>query len=36
MSLRAGVRGHNKNDVAEVGLAPVIVGQGPVIHDLQQ
>ncbi len=35
-SLSPGVGGHDQNHVAEVGLAPVVVGQGPVIHHLQQ
>ncbi len=33
---RAGIRGHDENDVAEVSLAPVVVGEGTVVHDLQQ
>ena len=33
---RAGVRGQNQHDVAEVGLAAGVVGQRGVIHHLQQ
>ncbi len=32
----ARVGGHDQDHVAEVGLAPVVIGQGPVVHDLQQ
>ncbi len=32
----AGVGRHDDDDIAEVGLAPVVVGQRTVIHDLQQ
>eukprot|EP01132_Coremiostelium_polycephalum_P016380 gene16379-biopygen8373 len=31
-----GVGGHDHDHVAEVRLAPVVVGQGAVVHDLQQ
>ncbi|MOA00351.1 hypothetical protein D3C78_1197090 [compost metagenome] len=34
--LGAGVGGHHQDDVAEVRLAAVVVGQGTVVHDLQQ
>jgi small-conductance mechanosensitive channel len=34
--LGARVRRHDDDDVAEVGLAPVVVGQRAVVHDLQQ
>src|SRR6516165_12529268 len=33
---RAGIRRHDDDDVAEVGLAPVVVGERAVIHYLQQ
>ena len=33
---RAGVGRHDDDDVAEVGLAPVVVGQRAVVHHLQQ
>ena len=32
----ARVRCHDDDDVAEVCLAPVVVGQCPVVHHLQQ
>jgi hypothetical protein len=31
-----GVGGHHQHHVAEVRLAPVVVGQRPVVHHLQQ
>src|SRR5690606_24479072 len=34
--LGARVGGHDDDDVAEIGLAPVVVGKGAVVHDLQQ
>ncbi len=34
--LGAGIGGHDDDDVAEVGLAPVVVGQRAVVHHLQQ
>ena len=34
--LCAGIRGHDQDDVAEIRLAPVVVGQSAVIHHLQQ
>ena len=34
--LRAGVGGHDNDDASEIGLAPVIVGEGAMVHDLQQ
>jgi hypothetical protein len=33
---RAGVAGHDQHDLAEVGLAAVVVRQGRVVHHLQQ
>ena len=33
---RAGVRGHDQHDLAEVGLAPGVVGERRVVHHLQQ
>ena len=33
---RADVGGHDQDDVAEVGLAAVVVGQRGVVHHLQQ
>src|SRR5690606_26636431 len=33
---RSGIGGHDKNDVAEIRLAPVVVGQRAMVHDLQQ
>ena len=35
-TLSAGVGGHDNNDVAEIGLASVVVGQRAVVHHLQQ
>ena len=32
----AGIRGHDQDDVAEIDVLAVVVGQLPVIHDLQQ
>jgi len=34
--LGTGVGGHDQDHVAEVRLAPVVVGQGAVVHHLQQ
>jgi hypothetical protein len=34
--LGARIGRHDDDDVAEVGLAPVVVGQRAVVHDLQQ
>ena len=34
--LRASVRGHDQNHIAEISLAAVVVRQSAVIHDLQQ
>ena len=31
-----GVGGHDEHHVAEIGLAPVVVSERPVVHDLQQ
>ena len=36
ISLRARVRRHDDDDVAEIALAAVVVGQRAVVHDLQQ
>ena len=36
VSPHAGVGGHHQHHVAEVRLAPVVVGQRPVVHHLQQ
>ena len=33
---RAGIGGHDQYDVAEIGLASIVVGQGAVVHHLQQ
>jgi hypothetical protein len=35
-SILAGVGRHDDDHVAEIGLAPVVVGQRPVVHHLQQ
>ena len=32
----AGIRRHDQDDVAEIDLLAVVIGQLPVIHDLQQ
>ena len=32
----AGIRGHDDHDVPEIGFSPLIIGQGRIIHDLQQ
>ncbi len=34
--LRAGIGRHDDDDVAEIRLAAVVVGQRAVVHDLQQ
>ena len=33
---RAGIRGHDDDDVAEIDLLAVVVGQLAVVHDLQE
>ena len=32
----ARIGGHHQHHVAEIGLAPVVIGQRPVVHHLQQ
>ena len=34
--LGTGIGGHDDDDVAEIGFAAVVVGQGAMVHDLQQ
>src|SRR5690606_38151762 len=34
--LRPGIGGHNQDDAAEVCLTAIVVGEGAVIHNLQQ